>query len=310
MNPRTVSRLCAAVALVAGGVLVSAQTFTPMPQTPRRAFGASVSPAVEGWYDNADGTHSFLIGYFSRNTEASVDVPIGPNNRFEPGDPDRGQPTHFLSGRRYGMFVVTVPKEFNQTSNLSWTLAVNGQTFTIPLHLLPDYNISPFKSSQQGPHDSYNLPPVVRFDAKGPTLTGPVANPANAISRTATVNEPMAIDLWADDDALTESATSVPVDAMRPVPPVTVTLSKYRGPGDVIFADEHPKMEILKGGKPEQPYSGKTSTTVKFVQPGEYMLHVVVNDYSGFGGGSNCCWTNAIVKVVVSGTTQTKTSPP
>jgi hypothetical protein len=77
MNPRAVSRLCAAVALAAGGVLVSAQTFTPMPQTPRRAFGASISPAVEGWYDNANGTHSFLIGYFSRNTEASIDIPIG-----------------------------------------------------------------------------------------------------------------------------------------------------------------------------------------------------------------------------------------
>jgi hypothetical protein len=110
----------------------------------------------------------------------------------------------------------------------------------------------------------------------------------------------MAIDLWADDDALTESATSVPVDAMRPVPPVTVILSKYRGLGDVVFADERPKMEILKGGKPEEPYSGKMSTTVKFAQPGEYMVHVVVNDYSGFGGGSNCCWTNTIVKVAVA----------
>jgi hypothetical protein len=310
MNPRTVPRLCAAVALAAGGVLVSAQTFTPMPQTPRRAFGASVTPAIEGWYDNPNGTHSFLIGYFSRNTEAAVDIPIGPDNHFEPGDPDRGQPTHFLPNRRYGMFVVTEPKEFDQTKNIAWTLAANGQTVTIPLHMPPDYNISPFRSSQQGPHGSYNLPPVLRFDAKGPTVIGPVANPANAISRTARVNEPMVLDLWADDDALTESATSVPVDATKPLPPVTVSISKYRGLGDVVFGDEHPKMETLKGGKPEEPYSGKASTTVKFGQPGDYMLHVVVNDYSGFGGGSNCCWTNAIVKVRVAGASQTETSPP
>ena len=118
------------------------------------------------------------------------------------------------------------------------------------------------------------------------------------------------LDLWADDDALTESATSVPVDATKPLPPVTVTISKYRGLGDVVFGDEHPKMETLKGGKPEEPYSGKASTTVKFGQPGDYMLHVIVNDYSGFGGGSNCCWTNAIVKVGVAGASQTETSPP
>ena len=88
-----------------------------------------------------------------------------------------------------------------------------------------------------------------------------------------------------------------------------MTISRYRGSDDIVFGDERPKMEILKGGKPEQPYSGKTSTTVKFGQPGDYMLHVIVNDYSGFGGGSDCCWTNAIVKVRVAGATQTKTSP-
>jgi hypothetical protein len=58
-------------------VLVSAQQ-PLLPNVPPKQFGGSVTPAFEGWFDNADGTHSFLIGYFSRNTDAEIDVPIGP----------------------------------------------------------------------------------------------------------------------------------------------------------------------------------------------------------------------------------------
>jgi hypothetical protein len=295
------------LALAAGGALLSAQAFTPMPQNPPRVFGGSVNPAFEGWYDNPDGTHSFLIGYYSRNTEAAVDVPIGPNNHFEPGDPDRGQPTHFLPSRRYGMFVVTEPKDFGKTQKTTWTLTVNGQTFSIPFYMHPDYNVSPFKSSEQGAH-GYNTPPVLRFDPNRTTFTGPVANPLNAISRTATVDAPMPLDLWADDDALYSSGTSAPMDPSRPRPPVTLLLSKYRGPGDVTFSDAHPKLEALKGGRPDEPYSGKASTTVTFDKPGDYMLHVTANDYSGNGGGGSvCCWTTAIISVAVKGISPTTT---
>ena len=81
---------------------------------------------------------------------------------------------------------------------------------------------------------------------------------------------------------------------------MNVTISKYRGPGDVTFTDARPKFQNLKGGKPAEPYSGTASTTVKFSQPGDYMLHVTVGDYSGNGGnGSGCCWTTAIIKVGV-----------
>src|SRR5205814_9743659 len=117
----------------------------------------------EGWYDNPDGTHSFLIGYYSRNTAAEADVPIGPNNHFEPGYPDMGQPTHFLTSRRYGMFTFTMPNEFARTQKVTWTLTVNGVTSSVPFYMSPDYNVSPFKSSEQGPSGQYNLPPVLRY---------------------------------------------------------------------------------------------------------------------------------------------------
>src|ERR1051326_2343670 len=74
--------------------------------------GQSVTGAYEGWYPNADGTYSMLIGYFNRNSKETFDVPVGPNNRIEPGGPDQGQPTHFLPRRQWGVFTITVPKDF------------------------------------------------------------------------------------------------------------------------------------------------------------------------------------------------------
>jgi hypothetical protein len=78
-------------------------------------------------------------------------------------------------------------------------------------------------------------------------------------------------------------------------------VSKYRGPGAVMMAESRPKLTTLKGGKANEPYSGQASATVKFATPGEYMLHVTANDFSGNGGGGSvCCWTTAIVKVSVA----------
>src|SRR5689334_21867459 len=124
MDRQIALRLSAAMMLVAGTALVSAQV--QLPSNPPKQFGASVSPAFEGWFDNPDGSHSFLIGYYSRNTEAEIDIPIGPDNHFEPGPADMSQPTHFLTRRRFGMFAVTVPKDFPKTQKVSWTLTANG----------------------------------------------------------------------------------------------------------------------------------------------------------------------------------------
>ena len=294
-------RLSAPLALLAGGVLVSAQSTQPLlPSSPARQSGASVTPVFEGWYDNADGTHSFLIGYYSRNTVAEVDIPIGSSNRFEPGNPDMGQPTHFLPSRRYGMFTVTVPKDWGKTQKIAWTLTVNGVTSRVPFYMHPDYNVSPFKSSEQALTGGYDLPPVIHFEEKGAIFTGPAASPTSAVSRTASAGKPMTLDIWAEDDALHSSGSGVPMT--RNPAPVTLTLSKYRGVGEVTFGDAHVKLETLKGGKPDEPYAGKASTAVTFGQHGDYMLHVTANDYSGNGGGgSGCCWTTAIVRVAVKG---------
>src|SRR4029450_10364807 len=102
MRRATVARLGATFALV-GGSLVAAQQ---LPSEPSKQFGTSVTGAFEGWFSNSDGTRRFLVASFNRNSAQPLDIPIGPNNRIEPGGPDLGQPTHFLPGRQHGMFVV------------------------------------------------------------------------------------------------------------------------------------------------------------------------------------------------------------
>ncbi|MEO2005738.1 MAG: hypothetical protein ABGY41_16760, partial [Candidatus Poribacteria bacterium] len=41
-----------------------------------------------------------------------VHVPLGENNFFEPGDPDRGQPTYFYPRTNRYQFEVRVPADF------------------------------------------------------------------------------------------------------------------------------------------------------------------------------------------------------
>jgi hypothetical protein len=266
-----------------------------LPSEPRKQFGASVTGAFEGWFYNGDGSRSFLVGYLNRNTAQELDVPIGPGNRIEPGGPDLGQPTHFLPGRNYGMFVVSVPKEFTPQDKYTWTVVANGQSTIIPLRLNNDYVISPFNEIAVN-----NMPPTVRFDQSGPAVQGPVAMTSKAPVRAASVSAPLALSLWVSDDMKYTSGTSAPLSTPRP--PVSLTWSKYRGPGAVTFDKAKPAVEKLPaaGGGDATSFSGQATTRVTFSAPGEYLLHLTANDYSGAGGGGFvCCWTTAMVKVTV-----------
>jgi len=169
--------VCAA-GVIAGGVLLSGQQ-TRIPE-PRKQFGASVTGAFEGWFYNEDGSRQFLVGYFNRNTQQELDVPIGPNNRIEPGGPDMGQPTHFLPGRQWGMFSLPVPKGFKPQDEYIWTIVANGQSASIPFRLKADYVMSPFTEISVR-----NTPPVIRFEPNAPKLQGPIASLATAPLRAA-----------------------------------------------------------------------------------------------------------------------------
>lgn len=250
--------------------------------------GQSVTGAFEGWFANADGTFSLLVGYFNRNAKQELDISIGPDNDLEPGGPDQGQPTHFLPRRQWGMFTITVPKDFG-SKKLTWTLTANGVTTVIPLSLNPLWEVQPFRDA------SGNTPPFVGFSAAGPFGQGPSRGSMTTLS--AAVGEPLAIDAWIADDA-----HLTPGEVRPPIPEVTLHWGKFRGPGDVKFADTHPP--IAPGEFPTPPvakFQGKATTLATFSEPGDYELRVVANDWTGEGGrGFQCCWTTAAVKVSVS----------
>ncbi|MGE3509598.1 MAG: hypothetical protein AB7N65_12025 [Vicinamibacterales bacterium] len=301
MNQKKVLGLSAALACL-GGLALSAQAQIggPAISHPPREFGASITPAYEGWFDNPDGSHNFLIGYYNRNTKEVLDIPIGPNNRFDTKD-DMGQPTHFLTRRRYGYFVVTVPKEFTKTQKISWTLTANGATTTIPFQLHVDYNISPFKASEESPNKDFNKPPRIRFAEapSAPSSFGPMATGLKPlVERKATAGQPMPVELWIDDDALYASGSSAPPRPNEEI--VEIEITKYRGPGTVTVKDQ-PKLTVSKGGKPLEPYSAKATGSIVFSAPGDYLVHLHTLDYSGKGGaGTGCCWTTAVMKVAVN----------
>jgi hypothetical protein len=294
---KSVARLSAVVTLcgLAGGVLLFGQQ---LPSEPARQFGTSVTGSFEGWFDNKDGSHSFLVGYLNRNRAQEVDIPIGPNNRIEPGGPDLGQPTHFLPGRQIGLFIVTVPKEFTPQQRLTWTITLNGQTNSIPFRLNTDYNVSPFEIGHGGTQG--NTPPRIRFDERGEVVQGPIATMSKPIlTRTTSVSSPLALSILAEDDARYSTGSNAPM--RTPPPPVSVKWSKFRGPGKVTFDKPKPEIEKLAGGNVGEPFRGRTSTTATFSEPGEYLVHFTANDYSGDGGGGEiCCWTTALVKVTVT----------
>jgi len=257
----------------------------PLPLQPAREFGQSVTAAFEGWYQTPDGSYMLLLGYFNRNTKQTLDIPIGPNNRIEPGGPDLGQPTHFLPRRQWGVFTIKVPQDFGD-KRFTWTITANGQTTSVPVGIIKRYQVEPFKEAAQG-----NEPPTIQFDPKGPVFVGPPVGIALTLS--VAVGQPLTLSATVTDTGASASAPDLnPFQAKQP--PISMSWSKHRGAGEVTFANARPSVEK----------DGKVTTTATFATPGEYVLRAQVNDRSGEGGGGfQCCWTNAHVKVTITGST-------
>jgi len=89
--------------------------------------GQTLEPAYEGWMPNQDGSFTMYFGYMNPNWEEQLDIPVGPDNKFEPGAPDQGQPTHFYPRRNPFLFTIRVPKEFGE-KELIWTVTSHGKT--------------------------------------------------------------------------------------------------------------------------------------------------------------------------------------
>jgi hypothetical protein len=115
-----------------------------------------------------------------------------------------------------------------------------------------------------------------------PDSTGGIGHLGVKATVKATFPDPVTIQFWATDDGK-------PVRNNKPVG-VTVTWSKYRGPGTVTFSTLAVPVDAAS-------HSGSVSVT--FSEPGEYVLWGLATD--GSPGTSECCWTNGFVKVLVGG---------
>ena len=269
--------ITALVALAAG--TLSAQ----LPMSPTPKSGSSVTPAFEGWYPNGDGTFSISFGYLNRNSEEALNIPIGPDNFIAPGPQNQGQPTHFEPRRHWGVFAIKVPADFGK-KEVTWTLNFRGQSFAIPGHLNPSWQID----ALEGEAGSGNTPPVLKFSETGPEGRGPYGVTAGPLQ--GVVSKPVSMTVWSRDDG--KASGSVTTSGRSDVP-VTLTWFLHQGPGAVTFAPPTARVPVA---------GGSATTSATFSAPGDYVVRVRANDASGVSGAGHaqCCWTNGFVKVTVT----------
>jgi hypothetical protein len=275
-------RVVVASGVAALGVALVLPVRAQLPFASLKSSGQTVTPAYEGWYKNPDGSISLSFGYLNRNSEEAVEIPIGPENRIDPGEANQGQPTHFQPRRHWGVFAVKVPADFGD-KKLTWTLRFRGATYAIPGSLHSNWQID----ALEGEAGSGNTPPVLKFDATGPEGSGPLGLTAGPLS--AAVGNPLTVNVWARDDG--KASTSV-ASGGRGAAPVSLAWFKHQGPGDVTFAPQSGRAAAA---------GAQFTTTATFSKPGDYVLRVRANDASGVAnaGHAQCCWSNGFVKVTV-----------
>ena len=280
--------------------------------------GQTVAPAYEGWEQASDGTKYFVFGYMNRNWEEEIDAPIGAENGFAPGNPDQGQPTHFLPRRNRFIFKVRVPATFKEKDELVWTLTTHGKTEKAYASLRPDYILDDVvKASETGalgagtssPEVRSNKPPVVKVD--------------ELAKRTVKVGESFEMIALVKDDGIpkrrglgagsavrsngpggtserpTSENAALANAAMRP--PVRITVGKnvglhlswflYRGPAGAKVTFDPPQVKAWEDTRaganspwaplwipPAMPADGKVPVHVTFSEPGTYVLRCRADD--------------------------------
>ena len=239
----------------------------------RWSRGQNVQPVFEGWERNDDGSFTMVFGYLNRNYEEQPIIPVGPDNFFEPGPADRGQPTHFYNRRQQFVFTVRVPADWGREQDLVWSVTHNGRTDHAYGHLWPVWEIDAGvlrlnrgTGTAQGYAD--NQRPFIRLEG------------AEALE--VTLPDTLEIAVVAGDDGipppnprLAERTPRRGPKSQAMVDPrnaaaagLAVTWLHWRGPGDVSFDPRVP--EIGEGGR--------AVTRVRFSAPGAYVLQAVADD--------------------------------
>lgn len=241
--------------LIMGGIAsrgVLAQS--PLDQLPegirvKHRSGDSVQPTYEGWGRQPDGTVSMWFGYYNRNTEEKVNVPVGANNNFNLPVPDQGQPAYFYPGYHQFVFRVDLPKDWPADKRAVWTVKANGVALTANGGMTPGYEVDQgviaMNLSSPGGNAEGNKAPVV----------------VGSSEQMAEVGKPLELSVTATDDGIPKPR------AGRSAGGIQVRWELYRGPGDVEF---EPATMTGEYGK-----SVQMATAARFSVPGTYWLRAI-----------------------------------
>ena len=260
--------------------------------------GQNVAPVFEGWERNAYGTFTMVFGYMNRNYEEMPHAPIGPNNAFEPGPADRGQPTRFYTRRQQFVFRVQVPADWGD-KDLVWTLTSNGRTDQAFGSLLPSWEIDDgvIKANRgmgiNGAPTDNQRPSISLPGGSELTVTRP-----NTLRLAAVVGDdgipgprpqrPPRADSddedETDEERAARQAAALRRAARRRHPTTQAVVSAraagetglgltwvhYRGPGSATF---DPMSISIEGGR-----GGEAVTTVTFTEAGTHVLRGYADD--------------------------------
>lgn len=272
--------------------------FAPFSAADTYQFGQHIEPAYEGWRPNEDGTFSFMFGYMNENWTEEPDVEIGENNFFSPGEPDRGQPTHFLPRRNRFTFEVVVPSDWGDRE-LVWTLNVNGVERKAYATLKADYLVDNMViASETGSLGAGTSSPESRANIK------PSVSVIGDEIRSVRVGEPLVVQTQILDDGLPKrraktTTTERELTARMLRAPSQVTVGKtnglflswnvYRGAGEVTVEPPMPKpWEDTRTSAnspwgalwlpPALPLNGVFTNTFTFEEPGTYIMWARADD--------------------------------
>jgi hypothetical protein len=239
--------------------------------------GQDVVPSYEGWQKNADGTYTFWFGYFNRNWEEEIDVPVGPDNNFDNGNVDRGQPTHFYTRRHIFLFKVNVPANWPLDKKLVWTLTTHGKTNKAKAWLQPEWEMNNGTITENRSSGTPDLTNEL------PTINGPgsqtVALPASLTLKVSATDDgkpapkprkPRGVEAPAEEK-FDPIGTILSPDMLRG-PGLNIYWILYRGPGPVVFEPAKTKPVFEKAVSLE--------TKVTFKVPGNYVLRAIASDGS------------------------------
>jgi hypothetical protein len=245
--------------------------------------GQDITPAFDGWEANPDGTFNLCFGYFNRNWDEELDIPIGPNNNVEPGGPDQGQPTHFFPRRNRYVFRVKVPKDFGN-KEIVWTLTHQGKTHRTYGTLKPEYitdnELQQFDIGDFGHNNERlraNKRPVVRVEGE--------------TTRTVKVGEPLTLTATANDDGIPPPIPApIRLVGRHGAWGLRVAWFVYRGPAKHVAFDPE-QFKIFPDYRantnspwtpgwsaPPLPSDGKFPVKVTFRAPGTYVVRVQAHD--------------------------------